>query len=49
MNENFISNNFENDDLDPNSEESDYANLITRLKEIKKTIAILEKRYLIKI
>ena len=43
MSGNFTSNNIENDENNPNSEESDYNNLITRLKEIKKTIALLEK------
>ena len=43
MTENFTSNNTENDDLTLNIEESDYINLISRLKEIKKTIALLKK------
>ena len=46
MNENFTSNNFENDDLNLNTEESDYKNLVSRLREISSTIALLEKRYL---
>ena len=46
MNENFTSNNFENDELNLNTEESDYKNLVSRLKEISSTIALLEKRYL---
>ena len=46
MNEKFTSNNFENDELTLNTEESDYKNLITRLREISSTIALLEKRYL---
>ena len=29
-----------------NNEESDYKNLIIRLKEIRSTIALLEKKYL---
>ena len=41
MTENLSTNDIENDDL--NSEENDYKILITRLKEIKKTIALLEK------
>ena len=40
MSENLISNNIE---YDPNKEEGDYKHLITRLKEIKATIALLEK------
>ena len=46
MNEKFTSNNFENDELNLNSEESDYKNLVTRLREISSKIALLEKRYL---
>tara|TARA_B100000161_G_scaffold149862_1_gene106740 strand:+ start:83 stop:226 length:144 start_codon:yes stop_codon:yes gene_type:complete len=43
MSENFTTNDIENDELNFNSEESVYRNLITRLKEIKKTIDLLEK------
>ena len=43
MNDEFTSNNIENDESPLNTEESDYQNLITRLKEIKTTIALLEK------
>ena len=43
MNENLTSNNIENDDLNLNSEESDYKILITRLIEIKTLVALLEK------
>ena len=46
MNEKFTSNKIENDDLTLNTEESDYKNLVTRLREISSTIALLEKRYL---
>ena len=46
MNENFTSNNFENDELNLNTEESDYKNLVIRLREISSKIALLEKRYL---
>ena len=46
MNEKFISNNFENDELNLNTEEIDYKNLVTRLREISSKIALLEKRYL---
>ena len=46
MNEKFTSNNFENDELTQNIEESDYKNLVNRLREISSTIALLEKRYL---
>ena len=47
MNEEFISNNnTEDDKFILNTEESDFDNLITRLKEIKVTISLLEKNYL---
>ena len=37
------SNNIENSDFNQNDEYSDYENLITKLKEIKSTITLLEK------
>ena len=43
MNENLNSNSIENEELNLNTEESDYKYLINRLKEIKSTIALLEK------
>ena len=43
MNENLHSKNIENDEFNLTNEDSDYKNLITRLKEIKSTIALLEK------
>ena len=43
MSENLNSNNIENDDLNPISEDSDYKDLINRLNEIKSTIASIEK------
>ena len=43
MSENFNSNDIENDDFNLNNEDSDYEDLITRLKEIKATISLLEK------
>jgi len=43
MSENLNSNNIENDDFNPINEDSDYKDLITRLNEIKLTIALLEK------
>ena len=46
MNEQFTSNNIENDELTLNSQESDYKNLVNRLREISSIIAILENRYL---
>ena len=43
MSENLNSNNIENDEFYLNTEDSDYKDLITRLVEIKSTIALLEK------
>ena len=43
MNDESTSNNIENAESFLNTEESDYQNLFSRLKEIKKTIALLEK------
>ncbi len=44
MSENLNPNNIENDELNLNNEDSDYKYLITRLKEIKSIIALLEKK-----
>ena len=43
MSENLNLNNIENDEYFLNNEDSDYKDLITRLKEIKSNIALLEK------
>jgi len=43
MNEKFTSNNIDNEGLNLNTEESDYKNLVTRLRDISSTIALLEK------
>ena len=43
MSENFNSNNIENDEFNINNEDCDYNDLITRLREIKSNIALLEK------
>ena len=43
MSENWNSNNNHNEDFNLNNEDSDYKDLITRLKDIKSTIALLEK------
>ena len=43
MSENLNSNNIENNEFNLNNEDSDYKDLITKLKEIKLTIALLEK------
>ena len=44
MSGNLNSNNIEQDDFNANSEDIDYKDLIVKLKEIKSTIALLEKR-----
>jgi len=43
MSKNLNSNYIENDEFNLINEESDYNDLITRLNEIKSTIALLEK------
>ena len=43
MGENFNSSNIENEEFNLNNQDSDYEDLITKLKEIKSTIALLEK------
>jgi len=43
MSENLTSNNIEDYDFNVNNDESDYKNLINRLKEMKITIALLKK------
>ena len=43
MIENLNPNNFESNDFNPNKDQADYKHLITRLEDIKKTIALLEK------
>ena len=43
MSEQFTSNNIENNEFNLDNEDGDYKDLITRLKEIKSIIALLEK------
>ena len=43
MSENLNSNNIEKDDFNLKTEDSNYKDLIVKLKEIKSTIALLEK------
>ena len=43
MSENLNPNNIEKDNFNMNTEDSDYEDLIVKLKEIKSTIALLEK------
>ena len=45
MGVNLNSNNIEKDDFNVNTEDSDYKDLIIRLKEIKSIIALLEKTF----
>ena len=42
MSENLNSNNLENDAFDMNNEDSDFQDLMVKLKEIKSTISLLE-------
>ena len=43
MMENLNSNNIENHERNQNNEDSDYKDLITKLREIKSNIVLLEK------
>ena len=43
MNRSLNKNNIENNEFNLNNEECDYKDLITRLKQIKLTISLLEK------
>jgi len=43
MSKNLNSNNIEKDEFNLKNEEGDYKDLITRLREIKSNIALLEK------
>lgn len=43
MNGNLNSNNIEKDEFNENTQDSDYKDLITKLKEIKLTFALLKK------
>ena len=43
MSRNLNSNNIEKDDFNVKTEDSNYKDLIVKLKEIKSTIALLEK------
>ena len=44
MSENWYTNNIENNEFNLSNEDIDYKDLITRLKEIKSTISLLEKK-----
>ena len=46
MNENFNSNNIPNNEFSHNTEDCDYKKLTSRLKNIRETIALLEKQFL---
>jgi len=43
MSENLNSNNYKNEEFNLNNVDIDYIDLITRLKDIKSTISLLEK------
>ena len=47
MNQSFTSDNLKKDET--NTKDSEYKNLITRLSEIRLTIALLEKKYIDKL
>ena len=49
MDKKFNSTNKDNDELIHDTQESDYKNLITRLKEINLNIGLLKKQYLDKL
>ena len=49
MNEKLTSNNIQNDEFLFDKNQSDYKNLIIRLKEINLTIGLLKKQYLDKV
>ena len=46
MNEEFTPYNLQNNDFLLNTEEDDYKNLMIRLKDISKSISLIEKKYL---
>ena len=46
MNEEFTPYNVEKDDFLLNTEEEDYKNLMIKLKNISKSISLIEKKYL---
>ena len=46
MSDTLNSNSIKNDEFNLNNEDSDYEDLINRLKEIKSTIALLQKTIL---
>ena len=49
MNEDFTLDNKKQDEINMNTEEFEYNNLISRLSEISLTIALLEKKYIDKL
>ena len=46
MNEEFTPYDLEKNDFLKNTEEDDYKNLVIRLKDISKSISLIEKKYL---
>ena len=46
MNQEFTAYDLENDDFLLNTEEDDYKSLMIRLKDISKSISLIEKKYL---
>ena len=49
MDERFISKDIEGEDLNLNTQERDYKNLLIRLKEMSSMITLLEQKYLDKL
>ena len=45
MNQKLNSSKIEHDELEPDNDKNDYKNLITRLKEIRSIIGLLNKEY----
>ena len=45
MNKELFSNNIDNDEFSVNTAQDDYNDLFNRLKEISRTIALLEKQF----
>ena len=46
MDEKFSSNNIDDNELIPDTQQSDYKNLITKLRDINLTIGLLKKQYI---
>ena len=49
MNENYIEDNLNKDEINMHDEECEYKNLLTKLSQISSTITLLEKKYIDKL